>query len=50
MPEPGLSARQALGWVIVLAEEAVFVWSYLLFLCPVLIGSTKHDEPRDDIG
>jgi hypothetical protein len=48
MPEPGLSARHALGWLIVLAEEAVFVWSYLLFLCPGLIGSTKHDERRGD--
>jgi len=47
MPQPGLSAAQALGWLIVLAEEAVFVWSYLSFLCPVLIGSTKHDESRN---
>ena len=47
MPQPGLSAAQALGWLIVLAEEAVFVWSYLSFLCPVLIGSTKHEERPD---
>jgi hypothetical protein len=48
MPQPGLSAGQALGWLIVLAEEAVFVWSYLSMLCPVLIGWTLDDEPRND--
>ena len=50
MPEPGLSAGQAVGWLIVLAEEAVFVWSYLSFLCPVVIGSTRHDEHRGATG
>ncbi|HEX6994167.1 MAG TPA: hypothetical protein VF339_08470 [Gammaproteobacteria bacterium] len=49
MPQPGLSAGQAVGWLIVLAEEAVFVWSYLSFLCPVVIES-KHDERRDVTG
>lgn len=44
MPEPGRSAGQAVGWLIVLAEEAVFVWSYLSFLCPIVIGATKHGE------
>ncbi len=43
MPQPGISAGQALGWAIVLAEEALFVWSYLSYLCPVLIGSTEND-------
>ena len=48
MPQPGLSAGQALGWVIVLAEEVIFVWSYLSYLCPVLIGSTANDD-RDSV-
>lgn len=50
MPQPGLSAGQAVGWLVVLAEEAVFVWSYLSFLCPVVIGSMKHDEQRGHPG
>ena len=37
MPQPGGSLAQAAGWVIVLAEEALFVWSYLLWLCPAVL-------------
>lgn len=32
LPTPGTSVWQAFGWCIVLAREALFVWSYLL-LC-----------------
>lgn len=42
MPRPGGSAAEALGWLAVLAEEAVFVWSYLSYLCPVVIGGGTH--------
>lgn len=37
MPQPGGSLAQAAGWAIVLAEEALFVWSYLLWLCPAVL-------------
>lgn len=36
LPTPGTSFWQALGWVLLLAQEAVFVWSYLL-LCRVVV-------------
>lgn len=36
LPAPGTSFWQALGWVLLLAQEAVFVWSYLL-LCRVVV-------------
>lgn len=32
LPTPGVSSWQALGWLILLAQKALFVWSYLL-LC-----------------
>jgi hypothetical protein len=44
MPQPGASLAEALGWVVVLAEEALFVWSYLLYLSPVLVGSRAYDD------
>ena len=47
MPQPGTSLAQALGWLIVLAEEAVFVWSYLLLCSAVLIGVHRNDRGRD---
>jgi len=47
MPQPGTSLAQALGWLIVLAEEAVFVWSYLLLCSAVLIGTSRNDRGRD---
>lgn len=36
LPAPGTSLWQALGWVLLLAQEALFVWSYLL-LCRVVV-------------
>lgn len=32
LPTPGATLWQALGWIILLAQQALFVWSYLL-LC-----------------
>jgi hypothetical protein len=46
MPDPGVSFVHALGWLIVLAEEVLFVWSYLMLLSAVLIGADLHDRPR----
>lgn len=43
MPSPGASLAEALGWLAVLAEEAVFVWSYLSYLCPAVLGGMTHD-------
>jgi hypothetical protein len=46
MPEPGTSLAQGAGWLIVLAEEALFVWSYLVMCSAVLMATnrrgTKH--------
>ena len=44
MPAPGTSLAQALGWLLVLAEEALFVWSYLLTCNGVLIGMKRNDR------
>jgi hypothetical protein len=48
MPAPGGSLAQALGWLVVLAEEAVFVWSYLLLCGSVLIGMSRNDRSGID--
>jgi hypothetical protein len=39
MPQPGTSLVQALGWLTLLAEEALFVWSHLLLCSAVLMGT-----------
>jgi hypothetical protein len=44
MPQPGASLGQALGWLAVLAEEVLFVWSYLLLCSGVLLGATRRDD------
>lgn len=36
LPAPGTSLWQTMGWVLLLAQEALFVWSYLL-LCRVMV-------------
>ncbi len=41
MPRPGTSMLQAAGWLILLAEDAVFVWAYLLFCGSVLAWSER---------
>jgi hypothetical protein len=43
MPQPGTSLAQALGWLVVLAEEALFVWSYLMLAGGVLLRSAGGD-------
>jgi hypothetical protein len=43
MPQPGTSLVQALGWLVVLAEESLFVWSYLLLGSGVLLGLDAND-------
>lgn len=42
MPRPGGSVLEALGWLAVLAEETVFVWSYLLYLSPIMMGASAN--------
>jgi len=46
MPQPGASLMQLLGWLLLLAEEALFVWSYLLVCNAVLIGVSADDRAR----
>jgi hypothetical protein len=38
MPQPGASLAELLGWLLVIAEEGLFVWSYLLVCNGLLIG------------
>ena len=42
MPQPGTSLAQAAGWLVVLAEEALFVWSYLLLCSAVLMATNRR--------
>jgi hypothetical protein len=44
MPEPGESWVQALGWLIVLAEEVLFVWAYLALLSAALIAGDSRER------
>jgi hypothetical protein len=44
MPAPGDSFLQLLGWLVALAEETLFVWSYLLMSYGVLTGIGAHDR------
>jgi hypothetical protein len=37
LPEPGVSFVQAAAWAVILAEELLFVWSYLLLISATLI-------------
>ena len=46
MPAPGDSMAEALGWLAVLAEEAVFVWSYLAYLSPAVLGGLRDGSDR----
>jgi hypothetical protein len=41
MPQPAASLAQAVGWLAVLAEEALFVWSYVLACSAVLIKTRR---------
>lgn len=44
MPAPASSLLQLLGWLLVLAEEVLFVWSYLLMCHGILIGAGTIDR------
>lgn len=44
MPAPATSLVQWLGWLLVLAEEVLFVWSYLLMSHGILIGAETIDR------
>jgi hypothetical protein len=44
MPAPATSLVQLLGWLLVLAEEVLFVWSYLLLGHGLLIGAGTVDR------
>lgn len=44
MPAPAASLLQLLGWLLVLAEEVLFVWSYLLMSHGTLIGAGTVDR------
>jgi len=46
MPQPGTSLVQALGWLVVLAEEVLFVWSYLSLCGAVLMRTTGGETAR----
>jgi hypothetical protein len=48
MPEPGGSLADAMGWLVVLAEETLFVWSYLTVCSAVLLGGgySDHDAAK----
>ncbi|HEX7000015.1 MAG TPA: hypothetical protein VF322_17925 [Gammaproteobacteria bacterium] len=43
MPQPGASLTDALGWLVVLGEEALFVWSYLTLCSAGLLRMTYSD-------
>lgn len=44
MPAPATSLVHLLGWLLVLAEEVLFVWSYLLLSHGLLIGAGTIDR------
>jgi len=44
MPTPGLSLAQFTGWLVVVAEQALFVWSYLLMGNGILMGANRGDR------
>jgi hypothetical protein len=44
MPVPATSLVQLFGWLLVLAEEVLFVWSYLLMSHGMLIGAGTVDR------
>lgn len=41
LPQPGISFAQAAGWAVILAEEALFVWSYLSLLSAAVITTNQ---------
>ena len=45
MPAPGLSLAQLAGWLVLVAAEALFAWSYLL-VCIGLVQGIRFNERR----
>jgi hypothetical protein len=46
LPAPGVSLAQLAGWLVVVAEQALFVWSYLLMCNGILIAMNARDRAR----
>jgi hypothetical protein len=46
LPAPATSLVDLLGWLLILAEEMLFVWSYLLLSHGLLIGAGTIDRAR----
>jgi hypothetical protein len=46
MPAPGLSLAQLAGWLVLVAAEALFAWSYLLLCIGLVQGARLHDRSR----
>lgn len=46
MPAPAQSAWQALGWMLLLARDALFVWSYLLLCRGALVVLSRTPTTR----
>ena len=44
MPAPGRSLAQLAGWLVVVAEQALFVWSYLLMCNGIVIAMSGRDR------
>lgn len=44
MPAPATSLVQLLGWLLVLAAEVLFVWSYLLMCHGIMLGAGSLDR------
>ncbi|MFU8815547.1 MAG: hypothetical protein ACNA7W_09385 [Pseudomonadales bacterium] len=44
MPIPGAALGQLAGWLVVVAEQALFVWSYLLVCNGIVIGMNARDR------
>jgi len=47
MPQPGISLAQLAGWLVLLAEEVLFAWSYLLLCNGLLLGAEADDRAAD---
>lgn len=47
LPAPGTSFLHFVGWLLLLAEQSLFVWSYLLMGYGVLAGLGAHDRTWD---
>lgn len=44
MPAPGVSLAQLAGWLVLVAAEVLFAWSYLLLCAGIIQGARLHDR------